>query len=297
MVNAYCIVMKSDKIKAIIILERPQFGILSILCVLSGIFLANRGEIVAIDYLMALKLSLLFWFGMCAAHPINDYFDKETDKSLRQDAPLAAGSLSPNEVKYVAIIHYAIMIILIAVIPPNWAVRVFAILGLIVTYTYSAPPFRMVGRSILSPLTIAAGLIFSLAGGWASVREFEYDPALGILSLMIIFASVIAKNIADIADVEDDIHSERLTLPMQIGVDRTFNLSVLLVPFEFIMISTLYFIGDLNIFYLIIVSIAVIITIFAMISFGRDFSEGRKYSYMLLLPVIIFLISTVVGSI
>jgi len=289
--------MNVDKIQAIILLERPQFGVLSILCVLAGMFLANRGDINAIDYVMALKLSLLFWFGMCAAHPVNDYFDRETDKSLKQDAPLTSGSLSLNEVKYIALIHYAIMIIMIAVIPPNWVVRTFAILALIVTYVYSAPPLRMVGRSILSPLTISAGFIFSLAGGWAAVRGWEYNPAIGVLSLMIIFASVIAKNVADIADVEDDIHTGRLTLPMQIGVERTFSFSAILVPFEFIMIFTLYFVGDLNIFYPIIVSFAVIITIFAMLSFGRDFSEGRKYSYMLLLPVIVFLISTVVGSI
>ena len=289
--------MNVGKLKSIIILERPQFGVLSILCVLAGMFLANRGNINAIDYVMTIKLSLLFWFGMCAAHPVNDYFDRESDKSLRQDAPLASGSLSLNEVKYIALAHYAVMLLMIAVIPPNWAVRLFAILGLIVTYVYSAPPLRMVGRSILSPITIAAGFIFSLAGGWAAVRGWEYDPAIGVLSLLIILASVIAKNVADIADVEDDIHSERLTLPMQIGVDRTFNLSVFLVPFEFIMIFTLYFVGDLNIFYPTIVSIAVIITVFAMLSFGRNFSEGRKYSYMLLLPVIIFLISTVVGSI
>lgn len=289
--------MKTDKIKAIVVLERPHFSILSVLCVVAGIFLAKRGNTDSIDYVMATKLSLLFWFGMCVAHPINDYFDRETDRHLRKDAPLSSGSLSLNEVRNVALVHYAIMILMIALIPPNWAVRTFAILGLIITYVYSAPPLRMVGRSILSPLTISAGLIFSLAGGWASVRGFEYDPALGILSLMIIFASIIAKNIADIADVEDDIHSERVTLPMQIGVNKTYSISAFMMPFEFILISLLYFIGNLNFFYLLIVSISVFITVFAMLSFRRNFSEGRKYSYLLLLPIMIFLISTVVGSI
>lgn len=96
---------------------------------------------------------------MCVAHPLNDYYDRETDKTLRPETPIARDELTLNEVKFIIVLHYAITIILIAVLPPNWACRTFAILGLIITFIYSAPPIRTAGRSFFGGLTISSGIV------------------------------------------------------------------------------------------------------------------------------------------
>lgn len=126
---------------------------------------------------------------------------------------------------------------------------------------------------------------------------WEYSHALLILSLIVTLATVAGKNVADIGDIEDDRESGRLTLPMQIGSERTYYLSVGLASFMIFLVPSLYLIGNLNQFYLLIGIIATCIMFLALLNFRRDFSKGRIYSYIILSQIFLLLIATMVGSI
>ncbi|MDY6964932.1 MAG: UbiA family prenyltransferase [Halobacteriota archaeon] len=291
--------INTEKIKGIIILERPQYSLLALLCAIAGFFLASRGDTRNIDVSLMLGVAFLFWFGNCVAHPINDYFDRDADKYGRPGAPLPAGLLSLEEVKIIAILHYIIAIILIAIIPPNWACRMMAIIALFFTYAYSATPFRLAARGILGNLTVAVVYSITVIGGWTAAVGWEYETLLSIAAVFVGALCMVAKITVDIVDVKGDKESGRVTLPMQVGASNAFNVAASFAIFEFILYSIMYPLGDMNLLYLPIGVIGMAITSFALLNLRRDFGEetGRRYTDMLVLPIFIFLIGIIVGSI
>ncbi|MDY6964933.1 MAG: UbiA family prenyltransferase [Halobacteriota archaeon] len=288
-----------EKIKGIIILERPQYSLLALLCATAGIFLASRENIGNIDVILLLKVAFLFWFLNCVAHPINDYYDREADKHGRPNAPIPADLLSLDEVKAIAIINYVIAIVLIAIIPPNWACRTMAIVGLFFTYSYSAPPFRLAARGILGDLTVAAAESIAFIGGWTAVVGWRYETVSLVVALMIGTLCMVGKTAVDIVDVKGDKESGRVTLPMQIGIINTFNIAVSFAIFEVLLFLIIYPLDGMNLLYLPIGLIGLVVTFMALFNLRKDFGEetGRRYTDMLVLPIFIFLIGVIVGSI
>ncbi|MDY6932420.1 MAG: hypothetical protein SVJ22_10965, partial [Halobacteriota archaeon] len=66
-----------EKLKNIVIFERPQMAVLALVPAAAGVILASRGNV---DVLLTLRMAFLYWFLCCVSHPINDYYDLEADK-------------------------------------------------------------------------------------------------------------------------------------------------------------------------------------------------------------------------
>ena len=293
--------MNKDKIKAVIAIERPQYAIAALLSVVAGIFLASRGNIGDLSVVLVLKMGILFWFINCVAHPINDYFDRDADKTGRPNAPISSGILSLGEVRIIVILNYIIAFILIAVLPPNFESQAFALLGLFLTYIYSAPPFRTAGRSILGPLSVSGVLLIPFLSGWLAINGWKYEPVLITVMLVFVLFVVAQRMVADIADMTGDKKYGRLTVPIQIGADKSFSLAFFSDIFAF----SLFFIGfilgqgQINLLYIPFGAIAAVMTFSALINFKKDFREesARKISEMMMLPLFICIIGVIVGSI
>ncbi|MDY6964626.1 MAG: UbiA family prenyltransferase [Halobacteriota archaeon] len=112
----------------------------------------------------------MFWFLLCVAHPINDYFDLEADKTAKPKAPLVTGAIRLNEAKVIIVLNYIIGIFLLTILTPNWASRTFAIIMLLLTYGYSVPPFRFAGRGIYGNIFLTGAVIVPFLGGWTAVN-------------------------------------------------------------------------------------------------------------------------------
>lgn len=284
------------KIKAILVLERPHMSILGSACVVAGIFLASLGNI---DLILLLKMTFLFWVLNTVAHPINDYFDREADKTGRPNTPIPRGELSLNEVKIIIILNYIFAIACIAILPPNWESRTFAIFGLILTIVYSASPFRLVGRGILGNFALSGAGIFPLWSGWTAVNGFRFDPIILLVTLVYLFFAVGLKLIIDTPDIAGDKRAGRKTVPIQIGPKKSFKLALNLIIFAMILFFSAFFLRILNIFYIILGVISTIVIYFALTNFKKDFGieSKRKYSEMLMIPFFILTIGFVIGSI
>jgi len=285
--------------KGVLLIHRPQFSILAFLLSIAGISLAGK-----FDLTLMLEVGLLFSFLHCIAHPINDYIDRESDKIGRPDAPIPKKMLTLRQVKIIVILDYIIAVILILIIPLNFPAKIFATIFLIHTYIFSAPPVHATARGIFASIVLATAFTTIFIGGWAAAVGWRYEPILIPLSLLILFTEMMAKNIADIVDVDSDKKSGRNTLPMQVGIRKAFYISAFFALFAVFLFFSVYFFGRMNIFYLITCIIAFIITLLGLFNFQKEYSKVTRigvirekyykiFAFLMLLPPIAIILSSI----
>ena len=271
-------------------------AVLALVPAAAGVILASRGNV---DVLLTLKMTFLYWFLCCVSHPINDYYDLEADKTGKPKAPLVTGAISLNEAKIIIAINYIIGLILMLTIPPNSASMMFAAFMLTITWAYSAPPFRFAGRGIYGNIFLSGAVLFPFLGGWTAVNGWALDPVLLIITPMFIFYIVALKTILDMVDVDGDRRSDRKTIPLQIGVERSLDFAIYFTAFAVIAFLAIYFTGIMNILYIPIGILAAVISFVALRNLNGDYGResGRKYSEMFMLPLFLFSVGFMVGGI
>ncbi len=280
--------------KGVFWIHRPQLSIMAFLISIAGIFLAG-----GFDLVLMLEVGFLFWFIQCLAHPINDYFDRKSDETGRPSAPIPAKLLTLKQAKIIIGLDYITAAILIIIIPLNLTVKIFATIALFHTYIFSAPPVHATAKGILASIVLATAFITTFLGGWVAASGWRYDPILIPLSLLIGSTHMTAKNIADIIDVHSDKRSGRVTLPMQIGVKKSFYVAAFFGIFTIFLFFLSDFFCRMNVLYLATGAIGSIITFLCLFYFQKDFGKvtGRKYFEISTLPTFIFPIAIILGSI
>lgn len=284
--------------KGVVLIHRPQFGVMGFLASIAGISLAGM-----FDLILMLKVAFLFWFLHCIAHPINDYIDRESDKIGRPNAPISAKLLTLKQVKIIIGLDYIIAVILILAIPLNLPAKIFATIFLIHTYIFSAPPVHATARGILAGIVLGTAFVTAFIGGWTAAVGWRYEFILIPLSLLIAFMLIMGKNICDIIDMDSDKKSGRNTFPMQIGVKKSFYISAFFGLFAIFLFFLAYFVGRMNIFYLITGIIAFIIILLGLFDFQKDYKVmkmevmRKKYYGIFIFPVLLLLIAITLGSI
>ena len=285
--------------KGVFWIHRPQFTLTSFLFSIVGISLAGM-----FDLILMLKVGLLFAFLHSIAHPINDYMDRESDKIGRPDAPIPMKMLTLKQVKIIIGLDYIIAAILILIIPLNLPAKICATIFLIHTYIFSAPPVHATARGILASIILATAMVTAFIGGWTAAVGWRYEPTLILLSLLIGSMSMSAKNVVDIIDMGSDKKSGRNTLPMQIGVKKSFYIAAFFGLFTIFLFFLTYFVGRMNIFYLIAGIIGSLITLLGVFNFQKDYGKvtrmeamRRKYYRIVMSPTFIFPIAIILGSI
>ena len=287
-------------IKGIILIERPQFSIISLLCALAGIFLAARGNISGLNFWLVIKVCILFWFMTNTAHALNDYFDREADKTGRPRAPIPAGLLSLKQVKVIIVANYIIGIILILALSPNYITALFALIHLFMGFIYSTPPIRMCNKAIGGAVTISIGaFMIPLLGGWSAIAGGNYEHTLLLFCLAYLFLALAARMPADIADMTGDKHSGRATLPLQIGITKAYYVACSTAFLGICLFLVAFFVSNLNIYYIPVWALSTFLFIFTLLKFKKELNEkaARKYSEKLLLPILLSAIAIIVGAI
>ncbi len=279
-------------------IHRPQFAIIAFLTAIAGISLAGK-----FDLILMLEVGLLFSFLHFIAHPINDYIDRESDKIGRPDAPIPRKMLTLKQVKIIIGLDYIIAAILILIMPLNLPAKICAIIFFIHTYIFSAPPVHATARGILASIVLAIAFTTAFIGGWVATVGWKYEPILILLSLVIFFTEMTAKNIVDIIDVDSDKKSGRNTLPMRVGVKKAFYISAFSGLFAIFFFFLAFFVGSMNIFYLITGIIAFIVTVLGLFNFQKDYAKvmklevRKKYYVIFVILLLLFPIAIILGSI
>jgi len=289
----------SDFIKGVILIERFSYSAVVMIFAVAGYFLANTGNLGDLEWFNVVKVAILFWMIHSTSGPVNDYFDRDSDKIGRPRAPIPSGLLTVNEAKVIVIFNYVIGIILIFVLSPNNLTIIFALIHLFLGLVYSAPPIRLCRTAVGGFSTIALGaIIVPFLGGW-SATDGKYDPILLIISGGLLFTTIAQRMVADIADMAGDTRYGRSSLPQQIGARQAYFVAVGSAISSVILFVVAYMVYDLNYYYFPVIGISSFLLIVTLIQFKKDMSPeiARKTSEKLMLPLLLFGIAMIVGAI
>jgi 4-hydroxybenzoate polyprenyltransferase len=157
-----------------------------------------------------------------ASNAINQIYDLAIDRVNKPRRPLPSGAMTLGEAWGFTAIGYAIAWTLAWFTAPDgrhecfWIVMVASVL----TWMYSAPPFRTKRHGIWANVTIAIprGVLLKVAG-WSAVKTvIGVEPWYigGIFGLFLLGAS----STKDFADIEGDRADGCQTLPILYGVKR-----------------------------------------------------------------------------
>jgi 4-hydroxybenzoate polyprenyltransferase len=157
-----------------------------------------------------------------ASNALNQIYDLEIDRINKPKRPLPSGRLTIRQAWVFTWVNYALALWLAWLVAPDGRHECFWIVltATIITFLYSAPPFRTKRLGIWANVTIAIprGVLLKVAG-WSAVKTIVgIEPWYigGIFGLFLLGASTTK----DFADIEGDRRGGCMTLPIQYGVTR-----------------------------------------------------------------------------
>jgi 4-hydroxybenzoate polyprenyltransferase len=157
-----------------------------------------------------------------ASNALNQIYDLEIDRINKPKRPLPSGRLAIRQAWTFTWIAYALALGLAWLVAPDGRHECFwiVLIATVITFLYSAPPFRTKRLGIWANVTIAIprGVLLKVAG-WSAVKTIVgVEPWYigAIFGLFLLGASTTK----DFADIEGDRRGGCMTLPIQYGVTR-----------------------------------------------------------------------------
>ncbi|TFG68613.1 MAG: prenyltransferase [Methanomassiliicoccus sp.] len=242
----------------------------SIICVGPEEFLDYGSEV-----LFSL-LVVIFFTG--AGNSLNDYFDREIDKTAHPERPIPRGLVSPRSALILSVVSFSIAIILSSFIN-LWSLGiVLTSILFMISYEVSLKREGLAGNLAISWLT---GALFLFGG--AAVDRMEVAWILGALAFLATLGREIVK---DIQDVQGD-RGIRLTLPMRIGA-RNAGFVASLSFIGAVLLSPVPYMQELlSIYYVPIVLVSDAIFIYCATIHFADPKRGQKVAKLAMLVALI----------
>jgi 1,4-dihydroxy-2-naphthoate octaprenyltransferase len=212
-----------SKLWSLLVLARAHF-------LLGGVVMFTMGAIVASAEGASLEFARLAWgqVGVSAiqlmTHFVNEYYDAERDGLVKTRTLFTGGSgvLPAGRLRSDVAVGGAVVGALVGIVVTftvGWPVAAVYALGLIVGYSYSAPPLRLMTRGlgeIAAAITVA--LLSPMAGyGVAAGRLSDTMVWLGLPLLAMSTAFMIA---VELPDYEADRPTGKKNWVVRLGRDR-----------------------------------------------------------------------------
>ena len=155
-----------------------------------------------------------------ASNALNQIYDVEIDRINKPRRPLPSGRLTRDRAWVFTLVNYALALWLAWLVAPGGRHECFwiVVMAAIMTFIYSAPPFRTKRRGIWANVTIAIprGVLLKVAG-WSAVKPIVGLEPWYIGSIFGLFL-IGASTTKDFADIEGDRRDGCGTLPIRYGV-------------------------------------------------------------------------------
>ena len=157
-----------------------------------------------------------------ASNALNQIYDLEIDRINKPKRPLPSGRLTFREAWVFTCVSYALALWLAWLVAPLGRHECFwiVVVATVMTFVYSAPPFRTKRLGIWANLTIAIprGVLLKVAG-WSAVKTIIGLEPWYIGSIFGLFL-LGASTTKDFADIEGDLRGGCSTLPIRYGVKK-----------------------------------------------------------------------------
>ena len=262
-------------LKNFLIISRAKIQIASLPTASLGIALEakNWNDVLNVPSFLFI---LLFFIILTFACNLNCLCDVSVDRKFKKYMSDAVQALSSLRIKLLLTIEViaALAIIILLCFLKKSAVYSLAVLGIICSYLYSAPPVRIKKRGFLSPLPVMLGLYFFpvVAGGFLIANRLTVFIFLFGFSYALIMQGITFLNTCE--DYAEDKALEIQTLAHKLGISKTLQLGAIFVSLGGVL--ALILIGlvkfkpqNLNIYILVIVSVLALSFLIAIFLISR----------------------------
>lgn len=240
----------------------------------------------ASEFIDEISISMLVVFIFTGAgNAMNDYFDREVDRTAHPDRPIPRALVRPRTALLFSMLLFSLTVILGWLVGMVSLVIVLASLAVMLCYEVILKQEGLAGNLAISWLT---GALFLFGG--AAVENLELAWIMAVLAFLATLGREIMKDIQDIlADSK-----ERTTLPMRIG-ERNAGIASSTILLTAVALSPAPFLLDqVSVFYLPVVAVADGIFIFSSIIHFRSAERGQR---MTKLAMLVALCAFLVGGI
>jgi geranylgeranylglycerol-phosphate geranylgeranyltransferase len=227
---------------------------------------------------------------------INDFYDYKIDSINRQERPIPSGKISLRNAKNYGLSLFIISIILgiiISVMVGSYLPCVLIVLNCLVLYYYARnlKKLPLIGNVAVAYLT---GSCFIFGG---LILGKIYVPL--ILSFFAFMMTLSREIVKDMEDIKGDKLENLNTFPIKYGLKSSSILASIFILIPTFISPVLYFTKIFNIYYLILLLIAIIIFIVAAykIQMNHNSDSSNKVSKLIKIGMFITFIAFAFGSI
>ena len=192
------------------------------------------------DFFVIIRLTVSVYFLALATYLYNDLTDYDVDKINKRDNAVNSKKSQYNRILYSTIGFFAMSVSLAFSINVLTGIGSLAFLGLAIAYSH--PRFHLKNIFVIKTIvTAAGGFIASLMGALA-VQNVSWLALASSFAVFLIY--FINGPLNDIRDIQGDRDGGRRTIPIVIGVEKSFMLIMASIfSIALILITSYYFMG------------------------------------------------------
>lgn len=266
-----------------------------IMAMIAIILVAIVAHSISVPIILAM---LVVFFEISAGNVINDYFDYKIDLINKPERPIPSGRISLKTARnyaYGLFLGGTICGFLISYLTNNLIPFIIVLIADILLYLYA---YKLKSTLLIGNLTVGfmTGLCFAFGGFSIGTPQMIYTSIfLGFFAFIMTTAREITK---DIEDIEGDKAEGAKTFPILYGTKISAIITFILIILDCILCPLLYFQHIFNIYYLVIIAIAVILFVYSAILIIRnqDVKTAAKTSKYLKIGMLIAFVSFAIGS-
>lgn len=241
---------------------------------------------------------LTVFFETAAGNVINDYFDYQIDLINKPERPIPSGRISLKNGRnygYLLFLLGTACGFLISFLTGNWIPFLIVLFADVVLYLYA---YKLKSTPLIGNLAVGfmTGFGFVFAGFCLNHPTIiSTSIYLGFFAFVMTTARELVK---DIEDMEGDKSEGAKTLPILYGEKITSILAFILIIVDCGLCPLLYYYHVFSFYYLIVITIAVILFIYSAILIIRnqDRDTASKVSKYLKIGMLIAFVAFIFGS-
>ncbi|MBQ9025345.1 MAG: UbiA family prenyltransferase [Methanobrevibacter sp.] len=266
-----------------------------VMAMIAIVLVAIVGHTVSIPIILAM---LAVFFEISAGNVINDYFDYKIDLINKPSRPIPSGRIGLKTARnyaYLLFLGGTICGFLISYLTNNWIPFIIVLIADVILYLYA---YKLKSTPLIGNLTVGfmTGLCFTFGGFSIGTQQMILTSTfLGFFAFIMTTAREITK---DIEDIEGDKAEGAKTFPILYGEKLSAAITFVLIILDCALCPLLYLEHVFNIYYLIIIAIAVILFIYSAILIIRnqDTQTAAKTSKYLKIGMLVAFVSFAIGS-
>ena len=213
------------KLKDFLTISRANIQVSTIPTALFGIVLSKN----SIFSLMSALYILLYLLIITFACNINCLYDYGVDLKYKKSMAYAVKNLGKHTIKKILFVEAAVIlaVMLYFFISAKFLTSVFALLGLFLSYAYSATPLRLKSKGFFSFAPTFFGLYFiSILGGYYLYSPPDFKITIFAFSYAMLNQGITFVNTCE--DFEEDKEAGITTFAHFFGFKKTLLVSVLM---------------------------------------------------------------------